>query len=322
MSGPQASVAVVSRGRPVRLRWMLNAFAEQTIDPDQFEVIVARDDADQDTRRVLETHILRATGGLREVAFPAHSLTRGAGRNAAWRVARAPLVLFTDDDCRPAVDWVARALTAADEHPGAILQGRTLPDPDEDATLFGAPWALSHVILPVTPWAQTCNIVYTRDLLERLGGFDEQMRVGEDADLAARARRAGAVIVGAPQLLAFHAVEDHFLLGAIGSQGRSRDLAVLVKRNPELRRSLLLGVWWKPEHAAFAAALCGLAARRRGRWAMGLSVPWIALSMRHRGRDARGVVRAISELPGHAAICAAEIAVLASGSLRERTLIL
>jgi hypothetical protein len=44
--------------------------------------------------------------------------------------------------------------------------------------------------------------------------------------------------------------------------------------------------------------------------------------MRHRGRTARGLVRAISELPGHAAIDAAEIAVLARGSLHHRSLLL
>jgi hypothetical protein len=43
--------------------------------------------------------------------------------------------------------------------------------------------------------------------------------------------------------------------------------------------------------------------------------------MRFRGRSARGVIRAIGELPGHALIDGAEIAALAAGSVRERTLI-
>lgn len=321
MTGPEASVAVASRGRPLRLRWLLNALAEQTVSPERFEVLVAHPIDDFETALVLNGHPLSELGHLRGIGVTSPQMTPGAGRNAAWRAARGSLVLFTDDDCRPAPDWIERALDAARGCPGATLQGRTLPDPDEIATRYGAPWAHSQDIDPVSPWAQTCNIVYPRETLERVGGFDERMRAGEDADLAARALRIGARIVAAPQLLVFHAVEERPLVDAIRGLTRWSDLAMLVRRNPELRRHLLWGVWWKPEHAALAAALCGVALSPRRRWALGMALPWAGRWMRIRGWSARGVARSITELPGHALIDAAEIAVLLSGSVREHTLI-
>ena len=317
-----ASVAVSSRNRPLRLRWMLNALHEQTLAPDRFEVLVAHDSSSPETEEVLRTHPLSATGQLRHMQFPDGSMLAGAKRNAAWRAARADLVLFTDDDCRPAPDWVERAVELAGAHPGAILQGRTLPDPAESATLLGAPWARTQLVEPVTLWAETCNIAYPRELLERIGGFDEEMLVGEDTDLALRAQDVGARILAAPEMLVLHAVQERWLFGTVRSLDRWADMPLLVKRRREIRRSLWGRIWWKPEHAALAALVvgAGLAGSRR-RTAL-LALPWVALAMRHRGYGPRGIVRSVSELPGRAAIDAAEIAVLARGSVRHRTLVL
>ncbi|MGI8413539.1 MAG: glycosyltransferase family 2 protein [Solirubrobacteraceae bacterium] len=321
MNEPAVAVAVASRNRPVRLRWLLNALSEQRFGG-RFEVIVAYDQACAETRRLLETHPLRVQSQLRTVGFPSHSTFPGAGRNAAWRATRAPLILFTDDDCRPTVGWIADAVGAAAAHPGTILQGRTLPDPDEAMVLRGAPWTNTMLILPPTPWAQTCNIGYRRELLERLGGFEEGMRVGEDTEIALRAQRAGAKIVAAPGMLVYHAVHAHSLLSMLRGLPRWRDIAWLVKRHPRVRRHMWAAIWWKPEHAALSGALVGVWLNRRCHAGAVLTLPWLALSMRHRGYDGRGILRSITELPGHAAIDGAEIATMARGSLRYRTLLL
>jgi hypothetical protein len=322
VSDLSATVAVASLDRPLRLRWLLNALAEQTFPAERFEVIVAHDPGSPETQRLLRTHPLRATGQLRQVSFPTGSTFPGAGRNAAWRAGRAPLTLFTDDDCRPVKDWVERAVAAADMDPRAIVQGTTRPDPDESATLLGAPWVRTQHVAPPTPWAEACNIVYPTSLLRRLGGFSEQMRVGEDADLALRAQRVGARLVAAPEMLVYHAVEARFLPGALRALGRWRDLALLVKRHPQVRGNLWGGLWWKPEHAALSAAAVGTAVGRRHPVGFALAVPWIALSLRHRGYGPRGILRSFSELPGRAAIDATEMTVLARGSIRYRTVLL
>ena len=57
-----------------------------------------------------------------------HEVTLGpaGGRNAGWRLARAPLVAFTDDDCAPGPGLARGHLAVAREHPGARAPG---PDP-------------------------------------------------------------------------------------------------------------------------------------------------------------------------------------------------
>jgi glycosyltransferase involved in cell wall biosynthesis len=306
----------------VRLRWLLNALAEQTVAPEDLEVIVAHDAGASETQHLLAEHPLALTGHLRALAFAPGSVGPSAKRDAGWRAARAPLILFTDDDCRPPPDWVARARAAARAHPGNIIQGATRSDPDEADVLRGAPWAHTVIVEPPTVWAQTCNIVYPRELLERIDGFDHALGVGEDTDLARRAIRTGAQLVADPELLTYHAVLPAGLPGALRSLGRWGDMALLIKRHPDLRRHVFAGIWWKAEHAALAAAVTGTVLGRRQRRSALLAVPWVAMAMRHRGYGPRGLLRSLSELPGRAAIDAVETAVLAAGSVRHRTVLL
>ena len=198
---PSVAVAVTSHNRPVRLRWLLNALAQQTLGDERLEVIVAHDSNSPETEQLLDRHPLAGAGKLRQISFPPGSVLPGAKRNAAWQAARAPLILFTDDDCRPSADWVKRAVAAARANPGAILQGLTVPDPEEAVVLRGAPWAHTVLVVPPTPWAETCNIAYPRALLERVGGLYPDLRVGEDTDLALRALADGARLVPVSEML-------------------------------------------------------------------------------------------------------------------------
>jgi GT2 family glycosyltransferase len=319
---PEISVVVASHDRPLRLRWLLNALQEQTLAPERWEVAVAHDSRDSETDALLRAHPLGQSGRLRHESLPAGSAPPGRNRNAALRLARAPLVAFTDDDCRPPADWLERALAAARRHPGRIVQGTTRPDPDE-ATLMRGALPESQSIDPPSPEVQACNVVYPRELVEDLGGFDERVRVGEDTDLALRARARGVDVVAAPEVSTYHAVHDVPMAARLRGAWRWRDLPALVKRHPSARARYPLGLFWTWHHAGLALALAGLAAGRRRPWAAAaLALPWAAKSLPAYGPGPRGRARAVSELPLAAALHTAEMAALAVGSARHRTLFL
>src|SRR5688572_22134714 len=104
---PEIAVVVPSHDRPLRLRWLLNALEEQTLDRDRWEVIVGHDSAGPETEEILRTHPLAQAGVLRHVTLAPGTAPPGRNRNAAWRLTEAPLVAFTDDDCRPPREWLA-----------------------------------------------------------------------------------------------------------------------------------------------------------------------------------------------------------------------
>lgn len=284
---------------------------------------MAHDSSDSETETLLTTHSLARAGVLSHVRFPPGRGSAGKLRNAGWRAARAPVIAFTDDDCRPPPTWLERALEATAEHAGAIVQGMTLGDPDEQGNRH-APWPHSQRILPPVPWAQTCNILYPRELLERVGGFleDPPLSAGEDTELAIRAQRAGGPYVGAPEVLTYHAVEADNLLRRLRSLWRWQDLAFLVKTHPHFRNEFPLWIFWKRTHVWLPFAVVGAVLERRNPLFAVMAVPWLVHTTPTHGTNVRGRLRNISELPGRFAIDATEFLALARGSVKYRTLFL
>ena len=300
------AVVVATKDRPTRLRWLLNALEEQTA---PHELIVVHNSAGPETQALLTER------GVRHVEAPP-GLGPAAMRNLGWRMSQARWILFTDDDCRPPADWIANARRAAAAHPEAIVQGQTQPDPDELGVFHHAPYARSQQIVPPHVMAQTCNILYPREVLERAGGFDESFpkAVGEDTDLALRARAQGTEYVAAPEMLTYHAV-DAGLLPRIRGSWRWQHMALLVRKHPRLREELPLGGWaWKTAHVRLLLAVAGLLLRRP--W---LALPYLLATPRVYGNHPRALARTAAELPGRAVLDAVETAALLRGSVRYRT---
>jgi GT2 family glycosyltransferase len=318
----EVSVVVPSHERITRLRWLLNALEEQTLPRDRWELVVVHDSTDG-TEELLETHPLARAGLLRRVRLEPGTGSASRQRNAGWRSTSAPLVAFVDDDCRPEPRWLDELVAAARDNPGAIVQGATKPDPYEAEIMEWAPRARSIDVDPPGPHAQSCNILYPRATLEAVGGFDESIRTaGEDLDLAARARARGAGYVGAPEALAYHAVDTFSLLGAVRFNKRWETLPLVFKRHPELREQLEYGVFWKRRHAFLPAAVAGAALHRREPLLALLAVPYVLLALPHRGTHPMGRMRAAAELCGRAVVDASEMWTMVKGSVRHRTLML
>src|SRR5690349_1400890 len=318
-SRPEVSVVVPSHERGTRLRWLLNALEEQTLPRDRWELVVVFDSTD-DTEELVLTHALAP----RHVRLEPGTGTAAVQRNAGWRAARAPLIAFTDDDCRPEPTWLERLLQAARANPGAIVQGATRPDPFEAEVMKWAPRPRSiEENDPPGPHAQTCNILYLRAALAAVDGFDESIRTaGEDLDLAARVRAGGAAYVGAPDAVVYHAVDTYSLLGAVRFNKRWETLPLVFKRHPELREQLEYGVFWKRRHAFLPAAITGAALHRREPLLAVLALPYVLHALPHRGTHPMGRVRALAEVAGRAVVDASEMWTMAKGSVRYRTLML
>ena len=315
------SVVVPSHGRHLRLRWLLNALEEQTLDPRRWEVVVVHDYEEALAARVIGEHPLSQAGRVRGIAITPGTGSPARQRNLGWRAAAGELIAFVDDDCRPEPGWLEQLAAVGDAHAGDIVQGATRPDPLERGVL-AAPHVRTLEIEPVGPYAQTCNILYPRSLLERLGGFDEVAITGEDVDLALRARAAGVRVLAAPGAVVNHAVEAFSLPGILRQNLKWRHLAYLVKRHPELRADLPLGIFWDVEHMWTSIALAGLLGAALTPWSLALTAPYIGRSSRRRGRGAAQRAVALAELPGQAIRQAAEVLGLGLGSVRHATFVL
>ena len=201
-----------------------------------------------------------------------------------------------------------------------IVQGATRPDPLEIDVTAAPHYRTLHVD-PPNFFAQTCNIVYPRPLLEEIGGFDEEIpsAAAEDTDLAVRARDRGARQVGAPDAIVYHAVEEMNVLEAIRATRKWEHLPLFLRKHPGYRDRLLLRLFWRTTHAEYYAAAVGLALARRRPLALVLTVPYLRRAMAKRGSSRRGRLASAVELPGRVAVDTAEVLTLIRGSIRYRT---
>ena len=316
MPDPLVSVVVSTFDRPQRLTRLLAGLRAQQLPPEQFEVIIVDNGSGPETGAALE---LERESGRLQLRTIRHQVTRGpaGGRNSGWRCARAPLVAFTDDDCVPDPAWLQAGLRAAGERPGAIIQGRTEPDPRELAgdSLLSRTVSVSAL----GPQYETCNIFYPRGALETLGGFDERFGLrpaGEDTDLAWRALERGYEATFAPDALVHHAVQRLGMLGTLRDATRWGACARLFAVHPQTRAILHRRLFWNVWHFLLLRSALALLAPR---WLRRLVLTRHALSLRARGRRAGAGIWSVPFLLLHDAI---ETAAILRGALRHRTIVL
>jgi glycosyltransferase involved in cell wall biosynthesis len=309
------SVVVPTYQRASSLPKLIEAFEAQTLPARDFEVIIADDASRDETATVLEELAARGRITLRIVRNERNS-GPAVARNRGWRVAEAPIVAFTDDDCIPAPQWLEAGLAAFERASAGIVQGRTIPDPA--APLDG--WAKTLHIERLSNLYESCNIFYRVDVLRAAGGFDEGISVpfGEDTALGWEARRQGAWTDFAPDALVYHSVTHPGARYWWKYAMMHRNFPFLVRRYPEMRKDLLwLRVFMWRDRAVFDAALAGVAAGILWPPAFVLALPYVYL--RFPRRFTRQEIKAALS---KTAIDPAILAGLLVGSVRERTLVL
>ncbi|MER7698046.1 glycosyltransferase [Streptomyces sp. NPDC096095] len=135
---------------------------------------------------------LGSAGDLRVRTLATGGRGPAAARNAGWRAANTPWVVFLDDDVRVRPDWrhrLAADLAAADGDTGGVQGRLTVPLP-----AFRKPtdWERGTAGLEGAAWA-TADMAYRAVVLKEVDGFDERFprAYREDADLALRVMDAG-----------------------------------------------------------------------------------------------------------------------------------
>jgi GT2 family glycosyltransferase len=314
MSGePIVSVVAATHNRADRLKRLLDALQAQSIGVERFEVMIVDDGSRDETPRVLADAATR--GDMRLTAFrqdPAGGPAKA--RNRGWRAATAPLVAFTDDDCRPEATWLESLLKAHDGAEGRIVQGQTLPDPTEEHNL--GPFAKTLRLTELTAHFETCNILYPRELLQRLDGFDEgyPAPAGEDTDLGRRAVKQGATVIFTPEAVVYHAVFE----GGWSDQVRIAKLATddlrAYKMSPDLRELLPQRIFYRRSHPMMFQALLALAIARKSPAALAFTAPYLLnVAGRVRARQGSAV-----HIPAYVALDFIELGATLRGAVRHR----
>jgi glycosyltransferase involved in cell wall biosynthesis len=316
VSHPVVSVIVPALNAAATIDETLAGLAEQDLDA-PFEVIVVDNGSDDGTAGVVAERLPSARVLTKERD------RAGTARNLGAGEAEAPVLAFTDADCRPTPGWLRAGLRGMES--ADLVQGAVAADPGSSRGPFDRTVWVSddHGLY------ETASLFVGRAAFESVGGFEDwasetDLRVpfGEDTWLGWRLRRAGARVAFSPDALVHHAVFPRGPREYAAERRRAEHFPALVARIPELRRAFLTGgVFLTPRTAVFdlgvASAIAALIA----------SSPWPALGLLPYGADlARSAApwrrRAPSVAVGELAADATTLLALLRGSVRHRTLVI
>ena len=194
---PQLSIVLSTLGNHPVLRRVLDGYERQDAPAGSFELIVVADLKEPDVAAVDEV--------VGERPYPVRRLTGhypglSANRNTGWQAARAPIVMFTDNDTIPVRRLVSEHLDSHRRHPDdeVAVSGHVRWAKGIEVTPFmkwldrGVQFDFKAVRGEEGHWAQLygANSSIKKRFLERVGGYDEQRLpyLYEDIDWGYRAR--------------------------------------------------------------------------------------------------------------------------------------
>lgn len=328
--GLVASVVIPTRNRSHLLRETLESLWKQTLDPKTFEIVVLDNLSTDDTAAIVREMQGRSPCALRYHLMPEN---RGpaSSRNMGVRLARAPIIAFTDSDCAADPEWLARGLPAFRDNI-ALVTGSVLDKPGQVVRFFTR---TNSGVQSEHPTYPTCNAMYRRDVFLEMGGFDENLcfadlfnRVTEcaDTDLAWRIKKNGYASAFVREMIIYHEVDMQTPWAWMSEPFRLYVLPALVKRHPELRRLLLKArVFFSPINLLFYLAVIGPVLGAATHWSLSLLalpfVAWAALA-----GNTRLTLKRLPRIPARVVLLAARQAFMCAGliygSARFRSVVL
>jgi GT2 family glycosyltransferase len=313
------SVVIVNWNRRSFLHACLSSVARQT--GAEFETIVVDNGSGDGSADMAESEF-----GARVIRNPDN---RGfcSANNQGIAVARGEFVALLNNDAEAEPGWLAALLRACTRSPEVGMAASKVLEWEDPRRID----KVGHLIYPdgqnkgrgsgavdtgqydreeEVLWPDGCAALYRKQMLDRIGGFDEDFfAYGDDAELGLRARIAGWKCIYTPE-----AVVRHHRGSTLGKDSARR--LELIERNRLLLAFKLFPwslLWLNPFYFA-ARVAAGVAAARsgagdtvhfpglRGKWTMAKALvkgEWGAFKLLPRMLRKRTAIRAIRRLsPG------------------------
>jgi glycosyltransferase involved in cell wall biosynthesis len=209
-STPKVSIIIPCFNERGTIQPLLDALNRQTFSQTDMEVVIA-DGGSTDGTQAAITGWQAENPRLRVVLVEnlAHSIP--AALNAALSASHGAMIVRLDAHSEPRRDYVERAVRALDEKRGQNVGGVWEIRPGNDrwiaraiAAAAGHPIGVGDARYRFTDQAGYVDTVpfgaFKRDLLDRIGMFDETLLANEDYEFNARVRQSGGKIWLDPQI--------------------------------------------------------------------------------------------------------------------------
>lgn len=209
------SIVVVTKNEEKHIKNCLESLMSLDYPKEKYEVIVVDGNSTDKTREIVRKYhvnlIIDREGGL------AHS------RNIGIKNAKGDYIASTDADCVVKEDWLKILVDSIQEAPEDVVAvgGPNLifdMDPPfskvigyTQQTFFasgGAPQSYRINDRKYVLGIPNCNVLYKKDKLLEVGGFDNSLSIGEDAEINSRLTKSGYKYLYLPDAIVWHHQPD------------------------------------------------------------------------------------------------------------------
>lgn len=203
---PHVSIIVPVRNRQADLAACLDSLTRLQYPAEKTEIIVVDDNSSDNSLQVAERFPVKA------ISLSAHKQVSYC-RNIAAREAKGEILAFIDSDCVAGPLWLQELIpTFRDPDVGAVggLVDSYFQDKGLDryekvkSSLHVSTWFKRSSEKERFFYVPSCNLMIRRDLFLDLGGFRENLHVGEDVDLCWRLQNHGKVFEYRPVGKVYH----------------------------------------------------------------------------------------------------------------------
>lgn len=236
---PTFSIVIPTYNRPRPLGLCLQAVARLDFPRERFEVIVVDDGGEIPPHAAVAPFLDR----LDLTVLTAPHGGPAAARNAGVARARGRFLAFTDDDCRPAPDWLRAFEARFAATPDRAIGGRTLnglpdnPHSTASQVLIDYLYTYYNANPNRARFFASNNLAFPTSRFREVGGFDTTalLSAGEDREICDRWLRHGYAMTYAPEAIVYHC--HHLTLRGFWWQHFNYGRGALYFRRKVARRS-------------------------------------------------------------------------------------
>ncbi|MBE9185016.1 glycosyltransferase [Microcoleus sp. LEGE 07076] len=202
------SIIVPTYNRPDKLAACIQSFVALEYPRDKFQVIVVNDS----TEISVESTISPFLNQLNLTLLTQPNSGPATARNTGGFTAVGKFLVFTDDDCTVATDWLQNLEKRFGETPDCLIGGRTLnalPDniySTASQQLIDYLYSYYNTIGDRAQFFTSNNFALPALAFQQIGGFDTtfSLAAGEDREFCFRWLNLGGRAVYAPQVTVYH----------------------------------------------------------------------------------------------------------------------
>ena len=209
------SVIICTYNRAHLVKRVLHSLARQTIRPEEFEVVVVDDGSRDNTAEVCNA-LHSELPNLKYISMGRNTGLARA-RNVGIAASTGDYLLFTDDDCIAAENWVE---CLRDALGGEKIVAGAVASTTTDFMKLCHNIAQFHAFMPgqkagPKEMLAGANMAFRRSVLSELEGFQAGILCADDTELALRARAKGYRTFFAPDAIVTHDPERNTLSFAV-----------------------------------------------------------------------------------------------------------